>query len=330
MTRILIPDTEASERMDMAVRLAELPGVSVELGDHFSTPAASLVATVGDAEILCVALARVDEEVIAAAPNLRLVVKCGIGTENIDLNAARERGVGVVRTTGVNTHGAAEYVIAAALLHGRRLSAFDAAVRDHAWPEARLDWAGKTSSLSGKTMGIVGLGAIGRETVRLATAHGMTVLASDPFADPSVASSLGVDLTTLDRLLEESDVVTVHVVLDASTQHLFGAGQFAAMKPTALFVNAARGGVVDTGALVEALRSGAIAHAVVDVLEEEPPADDHPLLALHNCTLTPHIAGCTDQGYDEIGALAAELVRLFLSGEALPSSCVVVPPGSSM
>jgi D-3-phosphoglycerate dehydrogenase/(S)-sulfolactate dehydrogenase len=156
----------------------------------------------------------------------------------------------------------------------------------------------------------------------------MVVLASDPFADPSAAESLGAELTTIDRVLAESDVVTVHVVLDESTRHLFGAAQFEAMKPTALFVNAARGGVVDTVALVDALRSGAIAHAVVDVLEEEPPPADHPLLAVENCTLTPHIAGCTDQGYDEIGTLAAELVRRFLAGENLPPSCVVVAAGS--
>jgi D-3-phosphoglycerate dehydrogenase len=324
VTSIFIPDTEAAERMAMGSRLAALPGVSVRLGDRFSTPASELLATIGDAEVLCVALARVDAAVIAAAPSLRLVVKCGIGTENIDLDAAREQGVAVVRTAGVNVHGAAEYVIAAALFHGRRLAALDVEVREHRWPGARLEWAGRISSLSGKTIGIVGLGAIGRRTAKLA--HGMRVLASDPFADAADAASQGVELTTLDHLLGVADVVTVHVVLDPSTHHLFGSKEFRAMKPTALFVNAARGGVVDTDALVDALGSGVIAHAVVDVLEEEPPADDHPQLSMSNCTLTPHIAGCTDQGYDEIGTLAAELVQTFLAGEPLPPSCVVVPP----
>lgn len=326
-TPIFIPDTEAAERMGMAARLAAMPGVSVRVGDRFSTPADELAAAIGDAEVLCVALARVDASVIVATSRLRLVVKCGIGTESIDLDAARENGIGVVRTSGVNTHGAAEYVIAAALLHGRRLPGLDDEVRERRWPEARLEWAGRISSLAGKTMGIVGLGAIGRETARLAAAHGMTVLASDPFADPAVAEGLGVQLTSLEQVLGESDVVTVHVVLDESTHHLFGAAQFAAMKPTALFVNAARGGVVDTVALADALRAGTIAHAVVDVLEQEPPPDDHPLLSLPNCTLTPHIAGCTDHGYDEIGALAADLVARFLAGEELPAACVVVEPG---
>ena len=310
----------------MASRLEDMADVSVRLGEHFSTPAEALASTVGEAEVLCVALARVDASVIAAAASLRLVVKCGIGTENIDLDAARAHGVGVVRTTGVNVHGAAEYVIAAALFHGRRLAALDREVRASQWPEARLEWAGKISSLSGKTIGIVGLGAIGRVTARLALAHGMRVLASDPFADGSDSAALGVELTTLERVLAESDVVTVHVVLDASTQHLFGFEQFQAMKQTALFVNAARGGVVDTKALVDALESRTIAHAVVDVLEDEPPPADHPLFALDNCTLTPHIAGCTDHGYDEIGALAADLIRGFLAGDPLPPACIVVPP----
>lgn len=326
MTEIFIPDTEAAERMRMASRLVDMADVSVRLGEHFSTPAEALASTVGEAEVLCVALARVDASVITAAAALRLVVKCGIGTENIDLDAARARGVGVVRTTGVNVHGAAEYVIAAALFHGRRLAALDREVRASQWPEARLEWAGRLSSLSGKTIGIVGLGAIGRVTARLALAHGMRVLASDPFADGGDAKTLGVELTTLDHLLVESDVVTVHVMLDASTHHLFGTKQFRAMKPTALFVNAARGGVVDTRALADALESGAIAHAVIDVLEEEPPRAGHPLLGLSNCTLTPHIAGCTDHGYDEIGTLAADLIRRFLTGDALPQACVVVSP----
>jgi phosphoglycerate dehydrogenase-like enzyme len=329
MTTIFVPDTEAAERMSMGARMSALPDVAVRVGERFSTPAAELAASVGDAEVLCVALARVDAAVISAASALRLVVKCGIGTENIDLDSAREHGVGVVRTTGVNVHGAAEYVIAAALFHGRRLAALDAEVREHRWPDARLEWAGRISSLSGKVIGIVGLGAIGRRTAELAVAHGMRVLASDPYADAAAAAASGVELTSLERLLGESDVVTVHVVLDPSTHHLFGSREFGAMKSTALFVNAARGGVVDTQALADALDRGVIARAVVDVLEEEPPPADHPLLAMANCTLTPHIAGCTDQGYDEIGALAAELVRRFLSGEPLPPACVVVPPRAS-
>ena len=327
MSTVYIPDTEAGERMGMAERLSTLPGVSVRLGERFSTPADEVAAGVSGADVLCVALARVDGSVFEAADRLRLVVKCGIGTESIDLDAARATGVGVVRTSGVNVHGAAEYVIASALMVGRRLPWLDADVRAGRWAQARLEWAGKISSLSGKTIGIVGLGAIGRETARLALGHGMAVLASDPFVDQAFAASSGVELVVLERLLAEADVVAVHVVLDESTHHLFGADEFAAMKATAIFVNAARGGVVDTEALAGALRSGSIAHAVVDVLEEEPPGADNPLFELENCTLTPHLGGCTDHGYDEIGALATELIDRHLSGAELPAACVVVAPG---
>jgi D-3-phosphoglycerate dehydrogenase / 2-oxoglutarate reductase len=298
MSTVYVPDTEAGERMQMADRLSALPGVSVRLGQRFSTPPDEVTAGVIGADVLCVALARVDAAVFKAADRLRLVVKCGIGTESIDLDAARATGVGVVRTSGVNVYGAAEYVIASALMVGRRLPELDADVRAGRWAEARL-----------------------------ALGHGMAVLASDPFVDPASAAAAGAELVSLERLLAEADVVAVHVVLDESTHHLFGADQFAAMKPTALFVNASRGGIVDTAALADALRSGAIAHAVVDVLEEEPPEPDNPLLELENCTLTPHLGGCTDHGYDEIGALAAELIELYLSGAELPASCVVVAPG---
>ena len=328
MSTVYIPDTEAGERMGLADRLSAFPGVSVRLGERFSAPADEVAAGVGGADVLCVALAQVDAGVFDAADRLRLVVKCGIGTESIDLEAARAAGVGVVRTSGVNVHGAAEYVIASALMVGRRLPWLDVDVRAGRWPEARIEWAGRISSLAGKTMGVVGFGAIGRETAKLALGHGMSVLASDPFVDPDSATALGIELTSLERLLTEADVIAVHVVLDESTHHLFGAEQFAAMKPTALFVNAARGAVVDTTALADALRSGVIAHAVVDVLEEEPPGSDNPLLELENCTLTPHLGGCTDHGYDEIGALAAELIRLHLVGAEQPANCVVIAPDS--
>ena len=204
MNTVYIPDTEAGERMGLADRLSGLPGVSVRLGDSFSTPADEVAAGVGGADVLCVALARVDAAVFEVAESLRLVVKCGIGTENIDLEAARARGVGVVRTSGVNVHGAAEYVIASALLVGRQLRSLDAEVRAGRWAEARLQWAGRISSLAGKTIGIVGLGAIGRETTRLALAHGMSVLASDPFVDATSAAALGAELVPLERLLENA------------------------------------------------------------------------------------------------------------------------------
>jgi phosphoglycerate dehydrogenase-like enzyme len=319
---VYIPDTEASERMGLTTRLQEL-GAMVRVGSSFSTSAALLTETIGGAEVLCVALARVERAAIAAGSNLRLIVKCGIGTENIDLDAAYERSVTVLRTTGVNVRGVAEYVIAACLAHLRGFETLDHAVRSGQWTDLRIVQAGRIPSLSGRTIGIVGLGAIGREVAALARAHGMTILTSDPNLDSNLAAASGANLVSLPNLLARSDIVTLHVVLDETTHHLIGAHEFSLMKPDALLVNAARGAVVDTDALVNALQARTIAHAVVDVLEQEPPALDHPLLELDNCTLTPHLAGCTDAGYAEIGQRASQLVNAYMSGATLPPDCVV-------
>jgi phosphoglycerate dehydrogenase-like enzyme len=324
---VYIPDTEVSERMALAARLREL-GATVRVGSSFSAGAALLTETIGDAEVLCVALARVERAAIAAGSNLRLIVKCGIGTENIDLDAAQEHGVTVLRTTGVNVRGVAEYVIAACLAHLRDFETLDQAVRSGQWTDLRIAEAGRIPSLSGRTIGIVGLGAIGREVAALARAHGMTILASDPHLDSDVAAESSANLVSLPDLLARSDIVTLHIVLDKTTRHLIGAHEFSLMKSDALFVNAARGAVVDTEALVNALQGRTIAHAVVDVLEQEPPSQDHPLLELDNCTLTPHLAGCTDAGYAEIGQRASELVDAYLSGAALPPDCVVKGKGA--
>ena len=175
-------------------------------------------------------------------------------------------------------------------------------------------------------MGIVGIGAIGRETARLARAHGMRVLANDPYVDSRDAEAAGARLVSLSELLRDADVVSLHVLLTPDTHHLIGDEELASMKPGALLINSARGPVVDERALADALRAGVIGGAVVDVYELEPPLEDNPLLGLDNCHLTPHLSGCTDYGYREIGALAADLVLRYVDGRPLPEHCVVAAP----
>jgi phosphoglycerate dehydrogenase-like enzyme len=308
--------------MGLADRLAAL-GLMVRVGPSFATSAEALRTTIGDAEVLCVALARVDAAVLEAAKNLRLIVKCGIGTDNIDLNAAKTHGVMVARTAGVNFSGVAEYVIAAALLHLRKFVELDNAVRQGNWQSARITWAGRIPSLQQSTLGIVGLGTIGREVARLAAAHGMNVLASDPNIEPGTAGTSGAAVVPLSELLRRSDVVTLHVLLDETTHHLIGEYELSLMRPTAMLINTSRGAVVDTAAVVKALRAHALAHAVLDVVEEEPLEAGHPLVAVPNCTLTPHLAGCTANGYAEIGARAAELIALYLASTDLPPDSLV-------
>ncbi len=324
-SRVFIPDTEASERMCLATRLAALPDVAVRTGSDFSTPEERMVRDVGDAEVACVALARVSSSVIAAAPNLRLVVKCGIGTDNIDLDAARARGITVVRTAGVNFRGVPEYVMGSVIVHFRRILELNSAIRTDEWTPLRQKWAGRVESLQGRAIGVVGAGAIGREVIRLAIAHGMRVLVHDPHVPEAALRDLGVEPVGLDGLLAESDVVTLHPLLTPETTHLISTIQLRSMQRHAILINTSRGPVVDEQALVAALERGDIAGAVLDVFETEPLPADSPLRSFPNCILSPHLAGCTDGGYAEIGERAAELVELFLAGRPLIANCVVVP-----
>jgi D-3-phosphoglycerate dehydrogenase len=314
-----VPDTEAAERMGLAARLAALSGVAVRTGDRPAAAAEEVAREIGDAEVVCVALGRVDAAVLDAAPRLRLVAKCGIGVDNIDVAAAHERGLTVIRAAGVNFRGVAEYVIGAAIAGLRQFVRHDAGVRSGRWLELRAECAGLLPALAGKTLGIAGLGSIGAETARLALAHGMEVVAHDPYR----AEGGPVRLVSKEELFAGSDVVSLHLLLTDETHHYTGERELAAMKPDALLVNTSRGPVVDERALADALRERRIAGAAVDVLELEPPASDNPLLALDNVLLTPHLAGCTDLGYQEIGKLTARNVERFLAGEPLPQECLV-------
>jgi len=321
--KIYISDTEAAERMGMAGLLASAGRVEFRTG---TTPAAApdeMLASIGDAEIVCVALGRVTAKAMDSDPLLKLIIKCGIGVDNIDVEAATERGIPVLRAAGVNFRSVAEYVIGATIASLRRFNQMDGAVRNGKWQEMRAEWAGLLPALTERTIGIVGLGSIGRETARLAEAHGMRVIAHDPYLSPAVAEAMGVVLLSKAELLEQADVISLHVLLTDETRHLISDEEFALMKPGAVLVNSARGPIVDEAALVRALRTGRIAAAALDVLELEPPTEDNPLLQLEGCLLTPHLGGCTDYGYYEIGQLATELVHRFAEGRPIPRSCVV-------
>lgn len=321
---VYIPDLEAADRMRLAEKLRSVPKIELRIGDVFSADAVRLVHTVADAEVLCVALGDVNHDVVDAAQHLKLIVKCGIGTDNIDVRYAISRGIAVVRTAGVNFEGVAEFVIGASIAHLRQLVRFDGAVRAGAWAELRQQTAGLLPSLAGRTIGIVGVGAIGREVARLALAHKMRVLGYDPFISPKTLEAAGVAPASLDDVLAVSDVVSVHVVLTESTRHLIASSELSRMKSSALLVNTSRGPTVDQGALAIALRNGLIGGAVLDVYEVEPPGAGNPLFELDNCILSPHVAGCTDRGYVEIGTRASALVEAFVNGSPLPAECIVV------
>jgi (S)-sulfolactate dehydrogenase len=241
----------------------------------------------------------------------RIVARLGVGLDNIDVAACEARGLVVIPATGANALSVAEYVIATAMLLLRGGYASTAAVAAGHWPRAALS---QGREVAGKTLGLVGFGHIGQLTARLAQAMGMQVIAHDAFmaADAPVYGQSGVRCVDLDELVVLADVISLHVPLVDSTRGLFDAARLGRMKPGAVLINTARGGVVDELALAEALKSGSLGGAAIDVFETEPlPASPH-WQACPNLVLTPHIAGVTAESNERVSHLIADqLLKAF-------------------
>jgi len=240
------------------------------------------------------------------AKRLVCIGRLGVGLDNIDVEACRNRGIAVYPATGANDLSVAEYVITAALLLLRGAWFASADVAAGLWPRQRL--IGR--ELSGRTMGLIGFGAIAREVAWRAAALGMQVAAHDPHVSASDPAWRGVRNVARDALLESADVVSLHVPLTDATRRMIGATELARMKKSAILVNAARGGVVDEAALAAALRDGQIGGAALDVFETEPlTAEAGAVFAgIPNLVLTPHIAGVTDESNERVSELVADLV----------------------
>lgn len=297
-----------SEFMDEAAVAALAARFDVHYAPTLVDRPADLATEVRDADALIVRnRTRVDAALLAQAPRLRVVGRLGVGLDNIDVAACRERNVTVVPATGANARAVAEYVIATALVLLRGAFASTSAVAAGTWPRAALS---QGRELAGRTIGLVGFGGIGRLTGGLARAMGMQAIGFDP--NVPAASSVWSDESTsprsLPELLTEADVVSLHVPLTADTRHLIDAARIAAMKPDAILINTARGGVVDERALAEALRAGRIAGAALDVFEHEPLGAQTPLADCPNLLLTPHIAGVTRESNTRVSALIAARV----------------------
>ncbi len=253
---------------------------------------------------------RVTGEMLARAPRLRVVGRAGVGVDNIDLEAATERGVAVLNAPAGNTVSAAELTLALVLSMARRVAEADASVRAGEWARSRL----KGVELRGRTLGLVGAGRIGSEVARRCRAFGMGVVAYDPYLTDERAADIPVDRKdTLEEVLEAADVLSLHVPLTDSTRGLIDAGALARMKPTAFLVNVARGGVVDEAALAAALRDGALAGAALDVYANEPLEPDSPLREAPNVVLTPHLGASTVEAQELVATEIAEAVRAALA-----------------
>jgi len=310
MPRIAVPDdfpsVLAGSRAE--ARLRELGEVEI-----FTTKAGNpgeLLRRVQGAEAVVNirAFSRFDADFFARARDLRHLSIWGTGTDNVDLAAARAAGVTVTNTPGVAAASVAEHAIALMLAVARRIPLHDAAVRRGEWPR------GGMTQLRGKTLGLVGLGAIGRETARLAQGLGMKLLAWTFHPDPAFAAEAGLEWAERDALYARSDVISLHVRLSPETRGMIGEAAFARMKPGAILVNTARGPVVEEKALLAALASGRLAGAGLDVFEAEPLPAGHPLAALPQVVLSPHNAGITPEAAEAGLLLAAENVAAFFAG----------------
>ncbi len=249
---------------------------------------------------------QVTAALLAAAPDLKCVGRLGVGLDNIDLAACEARGVAVMPALGANTVSVAEYVVSNALVLLRDAYHANPAMMAGDWPRA----ACSGREVGGRVMGLLGFGANAQETGRLARAMGMTVIAYDPFLPADHPAWADADRGEIADVLAMADVVSLHVPLTADTRHMINADVLAKMKPAAVLVNAARGGVVDEAALVAALQSGRLAGAALDVFETEPLTKDaaEKFKGISNLILTPHIAGVTQDSNVRVSAMIADLV----------------------
>ena len=313
MGRILIADTLAQQGIDM---LSERHQVELRTGLSED----DLLAAVADVHGLVVrSQTRVTARVIAAAPNLEVIGRAGVGVDNIDVDAATERGVIVVNAPLANTTSAAEHAFGLMLALARNIPRGDASLRGGRWERSRLMGV----ELAGSTLGIIGLGRIGSEVARRARAFEMRVVAHDPFVSGERASALGVEMLELEQLLAESDFITLHTALHEGTHGLLSADELARVKPGARIINTARGELIDEQALYEAVESGRVAGAAIDVFSEEP-ATGNILTTSERILVTPHLAASTAEAQDRAAVSVAEQVLAVLDGQ--PASFAVNAP----
>jgi D-3-phosphoglycerate dehydrogenase len=314
------PSAAALPVVLMAEKLApstlEVFGDEVEVRTVDGTDRQALLAAVVDADALLVRSAtQVDAEVFAAAKKLTVVGRAGVGLDNVDVPAATAAGVMVVNAPTSNIVSAAEHAVALLLATARHIPVADASLRAGRWERSKLSGV----EIQGKTVGVIGLGKIGQLFAQRIAAFDTHVIAYDPYLPQSRASQLGIELVSLDELLARADMMTIHLPKTPETQGLIGKEALAKTKPGAIIVNAARGGLVDEDALAEAVRSGHVAGAGIDVYVTEPTTSS-PLFELPQVTVTPHLGASTAEAQDRAGTDVAHSVLRGLRGDFVPDA----------
>ena len=301
--RVLVSDDLSTE----AVRILKDAGLEVDVKVGLKPDA--LEEIIGGYDALAVRSAtKVTAKLLEKAARLKVVGRAGVGVDNVDLDAATRRGVVVMNTPGGSSVTVAELALAMILSLYRHVPAATASVKGGKWEKKKF----QGREIAGKVLGVVGIGNIGSVLVERALAMKMRVIAYDPFITPEAAAKLGAELVELEKLWREADVISLHVPLTDQTRNLVNAATLAKLKKGAILVNCARGGVVDEKALAEALASGHLGGAALDVFEKEPPAPDHPLLAQDGFVCTPHIGASTEEAQSAVAVAVAEQLVAYL------------------
>jgi D-3-phosphoglycerate dehydrogenase len=269
-----------------------------------------------DADGLIIRIGSIDRETMAAARKLKVIGRPGIGLDNVDVAAATESGIPVVIAPGANTRSVAEHALALILASAKDMVNSDRKTRAGDFFDVRNAY--KSFELSGKVLGLVGYGNIGKELARLCTAIGMKVIVHDPFINPGSIVQGYRYVNRLDQILRDSDVVSLHVPLTEKTRNMIGERELGLMKPSAVLINCARGGVIDEKALIAALGSNRLHGAGLDVFSSEPVAADNPWRDIDNVIVTPHMAGQSREAAARASTMAAEGVLAVLNGEKWP------------
>lgn len=303
--KILITEPLAPQGLEVLQRAPELK-VDVRLG----LKPAELKTLIGDYDGLIVRSGtKVTADLIGAAKNLKVIGRAGIGVDNVDVEAASKKGIVVMNTPGGNNVTTGEHTISLMMALARHIPQAVASLKAGQWKRERFVGV----ELCNKTLGVIGLGNVGRIVAERALGLRMKVLAYDPFVPAENAARMGVELASLDEIFRNADFITVHVPLMEETRGLINREAFAKMKTGVRIINCARGGIVDEKDLAEALKSGKVAAAALDVLEDEPPRPDHPLLQIEQVIVTPHLGASTDEAQLNVAIAVAEQIVDFLT-----------------
>ncbi len=297
MTKILLADPLDKEALE---ELRSIPEFEVTLKTGMDE--AELIRTIPDYEVIVVRSAtKVTRKVIEAANKLKLIIRAGIGLDNIDVEAAREKGIEVVNTPAATSISVAELTFGLMISAVRKLGRANMSMKEHKWEKKALSG----TELYDKTLGIIGFGRIGQEVAKRALAFGMKVIAYDII---DIKTDLPVEMVSFDELLKRSDIITLHIPLTKETKHLIGKSEFEKMKKGVVIINAARGGVIDEAALLDALNSGQVKSAALDVFEKEPP-DDYSLIDHPEVFATPHIGAAAEEGQRRAGMEVVKILK---------------------